>query len=167
MNTMNSELRYVDYRPRDIKASSSSEGGYMKGLITYMVMDDLDIKPISMSTISAISLLIKFNVKDVGAVEEKVVDFGIDEGVKLLKASMQSKTVLTDVFLQAETAGFGTLISRCKNCMETMELFIHKIIRGITILFAISFLIAFIGNEDCMRRCLDEHKFKLKFQKPM
>lgn len=83
---------------------------------------------------------------------------------------MQSKTVLTDVFLRAETAGSRTLVSKCKNCVETMELFIHKIFRGITILFAISFLIAFIGfigNEDCMRRCLDERKFKLKFQKPM
>jgi hypothetical protein len=30
MNTMNSELRYVEYRARDINASSSSEGGYVK-----------------------------------------------------------------------------------------------------------------------------------------
>jgi hypothetical protein len=73
---MTSELSYVD-PPRDIKASSSSEGGYVKGVITYMVMDDLDVKP--MSTISAITLLTKFNVRDVGAVEEKVVDFGMDE----------------------------------------------------------------------------------------
>lgn len=75
-NTMNYELRYVEYPPRDIKASSS-EGGYVKGLITYMVMDDLEVKP--MSAISAITLLSKFNVRDIGAVEEKVVDFGMDE----------------------------------------------------------------------------------------
>jgi hypothetical protein len=49
----------------------------VKGVITYMVLDDLDVKP--MSTISAITLLSKFNVRDVGAVEEKVVDFGMDE----------------------------------------------------------------------------------------
>ncbi|XP_059458994.1 uncharacterized protein LOC132188527 [Corylus avellana] len=100
-NPMTREVNYVEYPPRDINknkaASSSSEGGYVKGLITYMVMDNLDVKP--MSTISAISLLSKFNVTDVGAVEEKVVNFGMDEGVKLLVASLQSKTVLTDVFL--------------------------------------------------------------------
>jgi hypothetical protein len=73
---MTTEVSYVD-PPSDIKASSSSEGGYVKGLITYMVMDNLDVKP--MSTISAITLLSKFNVTDVGAVEEKVVDFGMDE----------------------------------------------------------------------------------------
>jgi len=32
-----------------------------------------------MSTISSITLLTKFNVRDLGAVEEKVVDFGVDE----------------------------------------------------------------------------------------
>jgi hypothetical protein len=78
-STMNSELRYVEYRASDIKAtSSSSEGGYVKGVITYMVMDDLEVKP--MSTISSFStLLAKFNVTDLGDVEEKVVDFGMDE----------------------------------------------------------------------------------------
>jgi hypothetical protein len=74
------ELRYIEYVDpvsKDIKASSSSEGGYVKGGITYMVMDDLDVKP--MSIVSAIILLTKFNVTDVGAVEEKVVELGMDE----------------------------------------------------------------------------------------
>ncbi|KAG5533315.1 hypothetical protein RHGRI_027490 [Rhododendron griersonianum] len=34
----------------------------------------------------------------VGALEERVVDMGMPEGLKLLKASLQSKTVLTSVF---------------------------------------------------------------------
>jgi hypothetical protein len=82
-NRMSREINYVEYPPRDINknkassSSSSSEGGYVKGLITYMVMDNLDVKP--MSTISAISLLSKFNVTDVRVVEEKVVNFGMDE----------------------------------------------------------------------------------------
>jgi RNA polymerase subunit RPABC4/transcription elongation factor Spt4 len=75
-NPMPYEQSYV-HPPRNIKASSSSEGGYVKGVITYMVMDNLEVKP--MSTISSITLLTKFNVRDVRAVEEKVVDFGMDE----------------------------------------------------------------------------------------
>ncbi|KAL4621261.1 hypothetical protein ACB092_06G215200 [Castanea dentata] len=94
--TMTSELTYVDSRSGN-NSGSSSEGGYVKGVVTYMVMDDLVVKP--MSTISSITLLNNFNVKDVGALEEKVVDLGMEEGVKLLKASLQSKNVLTDVFL--------------------------------------------------------------------
>ncbi|CAN1131047.1 hypothetical protein LINPERHAP2_LOCUS6171 [Linum perenne] len=74
-------------------------GGFVKGVVTYMVMDDLEVKP--MSTISSITLLNKFNIQQVGALEEKVVELGMDEGLNLLKASLQSKTVLTRVFLAA------------------------------------------------------------------
>ncbi|PQQ12360.1 uncharacterized protein Pyn_27551 [Prunus yedoensis var. nudiflora] len=57
-----------------------------------------------MSTISSIAMLNKFNVKDVGALEERVVQLGLPEGLKLLKASLESKTVLTDVFLGMKSA---------------------------------------------------------------
>ncbi|MBA0629598.1 hypothetical protein Godav_024128, partial [Gossypium davidsonii] len=60
-------------------------------------MDDLTVT--AMSTISSITMLNKFNVQQVDALEEKVVDVGINEGVEILKASLQSKTVLTSVFL--------------------------------------------------------------------
>ncbi|XP_008233658.1 PREDICTED: uncharacterized protein LOC103332687 [Prunus mume] len=80
----------------------SSEGGYVKGVVTYMIMDDLEVQP--MSTISSIAMLNKFNVKDVGALEERVVQLGLQEGLKLLKASLESKTVLTDVFLGMKSA---------------------------------------------------------------
>uniref|UniRef100_A0A7N2MDZ8 Uncharacterized protein n=1 Tax=Quercus lobata TaxID=97700 RepID=A0A7N2MDZ8_QUELO len=56
-----------------------------------------EVKP--MSTTSTFTLLNKFNVKEMGALEEKVIVLGMDEVVKLLRASLQSKSVLTDVFL--------------------------------------------------------------------
>ncbi|KAA3481717.1 DUF674 domain-containing protein [Gossypium australe] len=79
------------------EGKASDDGGFVKGVVTYMVMDDLAVKP--MSTISSITMLNKFNVTDVGALEEKVVDFGMNEALRLLKASLESKTVLTSVFL--------------------------------------------------------------------
>ncbi|KAK4408469.1 hypothetical protein Sango_0427900 [Sesamum angolense] len=42
-------------------------GGFVKGVVTYMVMDNLEVNP--MSTISSITLLNKFNVKEVGGLE--------------------------------------------------------------------------------------------------
>lgn len=75
-----------------------TDGGYVEELVTYMVMDDLAVEPLS-STSSIISLLDKFNVKNMGTLEEKVVELGMDEGVKLLQTSLLSKSVLTDVFL--------------------------------------------------------------------
>ena len=55
--TMTSELTYVDSRS-GTNSGSSTEGGYVKGVVTYMVMDDLVVKP--MSTISSITLLNNF-----------------------------------------------------------------------------------------------------------
>ncbi|MED6223775.1 hypothetical protein PIB30_077365 [Stylosanthes scabra] len=76
----------------------SSGSGFVQEVVTYMVMDDLVIQP--MSTISSITLLNKFNVKEVGALQEKVVHLGMNEGLRLLKASLQSKMALTSVFLR-------------------------------------------------------------------
>ncbi|GFQ05220.1 hypothetical protein PHJA_002666100 [Phtheirospermum japonicum] len=95
---MTAVMEYVAPPPRKAASAASGDGGFVKGVVTYMVMDDLVVTP--MSTISSITLLNKFNVKEVGALEEKVVNMGMTEAVKLLNASLQSKKVLTDVFLK-------------------------------------------------------------------
>ncbi|KAJ6311670.1 hypothetical protein OIU77_013430 [Salix suchowensis] len=81
----------------------SDQGGYVKGLVTYTVTDDLSVSPMSM--VSVVGLLNKFNIKDFGVLKEKVVEFGIDEGIELLKASLFSKDALTAVFLLKDRDG--------------------------------------------------------------
>ena len=78
-DVMNHEKYMVDPpTPSATKTSSSStERGYVKELVTFMVTDDLVVKPTS--TISTITLLNKFNVQEFGALEEKVVNLGVDE----------------------------------------------------------------------------------------
>ncbi|KAH7839392.1 hypothetical protein Vadar_003561 [Vaccinium darrowii] len=93
-SSLSKEMQYVAVE--NDKAAVGEEG-FVKGVVTYMVMDDLVVTP--MSTISSITMLNKFNVKDVGALEERVVQMGMPQGLKLLKVSLQSKTVLTSVFL--------------------------------------------------------------------
>ena len=56
------------------EAAGEGPGGYVKDVVTLLVMDDLTVEP--MSTISAIMLLKKFNVKDCSALEEMIVDLG-------------------------------------------------------------------------------------------
>ncbi|KAG5533320.1 hypothetical protein RHGRI_027495 [Rhododendron griersonianum] len=94
-NTMTEVVTFVP--PTVVKTGLSGEEGYVKGIITYTVMDDLVVMP--MSTISGIALLSKINVANVASLEEKVVTFGMDEGLKLLKATLHSKMVLTSIFL--------------------------------------------------------------------
>ncbi|XP_062014241.1 uncharacterized protein LOC133730717 [Rosa rugosa] len=99
---MSSQATYVGQPKTTVAASRFGAAGYVKGLVTYIIMDDLEVKP--MSTISSITLLNRFNVKDVGTLEEKVVDLGMNEGLKLLKESLQSKAVLTNAFLGKKAA---------------------------------------------------------------
>ncbi|XP_073027741.1 uncharacterized protein [Primulina eburnea] len=94
--TMNTVVPYVA-PPGKLE---SAEGGFVKGLVTYMIMDNLVVNP--MSTISSITLLNKFNIKDVVNLQEMEVTLGMEEAVKLLKASLQSEKVLTDVFLNCK-----------------------------------------------------------------
>lgn len=81
---------------QEAAAASAGAGGYVKEVVSYLVMDDLTVEP--MSTISAIMLLKKFKVADCSALEELTVDLGHKEAVLLLKAALESKTALTDVF---------------------------------------------------------------------
>ncbi|KAL5066730.1 hypothetical protein RYX36_017617 [Vicia faba] len=98
---MNKEVSFIGKKMvAETKAFSNIKSGFVKDVVTFMVMDDLVIQP--MSTISSITLLNKFNIKEIGTLQEKNVEMGMDEGIKLLKASLQSKMVLTSVFLEKE-----------------------------------------------------------------
>ncbi|GJN37454.1 hypothetical protein PR202_gb26411 [Eleusine coracana subsp. coracana] len=81
-----------------------SASGFVQGVVTYTVKDDLTITP--MSAISSIMLLNAFGVTDLTTLKEKTVKLGYVEGVQILRASLQSKTVLTDVFLGKEQEAF-------------------------------------------------------------
>ena len=78
-NSMSCEVPYVP-RPvakdKEVAVAGDLEG-YVKGVVTYMVTDDLVVQP--MSTISCVTLLNKFNVKYMGALEERVVHLEMKE----------------------------------------------------------------------------------------
>ncbi|KAL1295641.1 hypothetical protein HN51_056494 [Arachis hypogaea] len=89
--------REVNFTATAASNNDSNNNGFVKEVITYMIMDNLLIQP--MSTISGITMLNKLNVKDVGVLKETVVQLGMKEGLKLLKASIESEMALTTVFL--------------------------------------------------------------------
>ncbi|XP_066316143.1 uncharacterized protein [Miscanthus floridulus] len=97
---MSRELEYVppeaDGSGRNVQKVASSEG-FVQRAVTYTVRDNLKVTP--MSTISSMTLLNTLGVTDFSALQEKTVRLGYSEGLQILKASLQSKTVLTDVFL--------------------------------------------------------------------
>lgn len=70
---MTNEITYVGY-------VNVCAGGYVQGLVTYMVTDDLSTTP--MSAITGISVLKKFKASKFNALEERVVEFTIPEVVR-------------------------------------------------------------------------------------
>ncbi|XP_047331664.1 uncharacterized protein LOC124935263 [Impatiens glandulifera] len=86
------------YKGEQIAVPDGNGSGFVKSLVKYIVMDNLVVKTIS--PISSICLLKEyFNVKDLANVHEIAVDFGFDEGLKILKASMEGESVISSVFL--------------------------------------------------------------------
>ncbi|RLM93583.1 hypothetical protein C2845_PM08G05010 [Panicum miliaceum] len=77
--------------------SAGAAAGGDSGFVRDVVMDDLKVAP--MSTISGITLLNTFGVTDVGMLQERTVQLGYAEGLDILRVSLRSKKVLTDVFL--------------------------------------------------------------------
>ncbi|GKD63972.1 hypothetical protein Tco_1306080 [Tanacetum coccineum] len=75
--SMNVKMNSILPKKEAKKKKRKLTGGYVKEVVTYMVMDDLVVKP--MSTISSITLITKFGVKDLNHLEEKTVYFGKDE----------------------------------------------------------------------------------------
>ncbi|KAL5800093.1 hypothetical protein ACOSQ4_032977 [Xanthoceras sorbifolium] len=88
------EMSYVPPSPANFLVPV--EGGFLKGLATYIVMDNLEFMP--MSAKMFVSLLKNSDVKDLDALDEIEVDLGVKEGQKLLKLSLESKTVLTSFY---------------------------------------------------------------------
>ncbi|KAJ9550991.1 hypothetical protein OSB04_015036 [Centaurea solstitialis] len=72
-------------------------GGFLKETTTYMVTDDLVVT--RFSSVSAIGILNKLKVplKDI---EHHVVTIDFEMALKILKASLQSSSIFTDVFLE-------------------------------------------------------------------
>ncbi|XP_061996898.1 uncharacterized protein LOC133714703 isoform X2 [Rosa rugosa] len=95
----------------DNESAATDDGGYVRKHATYFLMDNLQVKaPLSTSYMLPLILVKKFDPEDGTVkqrwlkVEERCVDVGRDEALKLLKSSLESKTVLTDVFLGKKEA---------------------------------------------------------------
>ncbi|XAR55596.1 hypothetical protein NMG60_11035711 [Bertholletia excelsa] len=92
----NSSSSYSSYSSSSRDNDKDKIQGYVKPAVTYMVTDDLKVKPVS--TISSITALNNVGV-DLCFLEEKKVEVDMAKGLELLNCSFHSTRVLTDVFL--------------------------------------------------------------------
>ncbi|BAS70464.1 Os01g0153900 [Oryza sativa Japonica Group] len=89
-NQMATACTYVaggqDQNTQNAAAEGAKGGGFVQGIVTYTVMDDLTVAP--MSSISSITLLNRFAVKDLGALKEKTVQLGYTEVITFVTVHM-------------------------------------------------------------------------------
>ncbi|CAL4991792.1 unnamed protein product [Urochloa decumbens] len=97
----------TEAKPIGPSSQEAERKGFVQGgTVTYTVTDDLVITP--MSNVSSMALLSAYAVRCVGALQERTVQIGYKEGVEILRAALQSKTVLTDVFIAKKTPSMST-----------------------------------------------------------
>lgn len=77
-------------------ASDQKLSGFVKENVTFMITDDLEVKPAS--TIESIMLLNKLKVEKLSLLNSVEVSITAKEALDLLQASFTSRTALTDVF---------------------------------------------------------------------
>ncbi|GKA35602.1 hypothetical protein Tco_0722093, partial [Tanacetum coccineum] len=80
-----------------------AHGSLLKPLVRLMLTDDLAVTPIS--SISTISMLNKLKVP-LNDIEEHEVSVGIEEGLRILKASLKSPSPLFDALLKGNNQNF-------------------------------------------------------------
>ncbi|KAL0905069.1 hypothetical protein M5K25_027244 [Dendrobium thyrsiflorum] len=82
------------------KRAEEKRGVFVNDRADFIITDDLRVMPISL--ISGFSLLEELRIKDAGILEERVIDVGNDEALKLLRISLVSKRALTRLFFPDE-----------------------------------------------------------------
>lgn len=82
----------------DLDGGDGVDGVFVKGEKKFMISDDLQVKPVSMS--ASLALLNKLGVDNEDVLEKRTVEFGRPEILSLLKRLLVSMTPLTDVFLE-------------------------------------------------------------------
>ncbi|XP_020866032.1 uncharacterized protein LOC9328683 [Arabidopsis lyrata subsp. lyrata] len=87
------------HKPMDPRCDKTAEVGVCSGFVkrgtTFMVSDDLTIKPMDLS--STICSLKKWNM-DLDDIEEQVINISKAEAIRLLRASFVTSTALNTVF---------------------------------------------------------------------
>jgi hypothetical protein len=81
-NCMSTEMKFVSSAEpvQSVEATAggtNSKNGFVRGVVTYTVMDDLKVAP--MSSIYGITMLNTFGITDIGSLQEKTVQLGYAE----------------------------------------------------------------------------------------
>ncbi|KAL5733329.1 hypothetical protein ACOSQ2_033021 [Xanthoceras sorbifolium] len=75
----NISIKILDLAAKVSSETSISSGGFVKELVTYMVTDNLELKPMSAANVVALFIKSSVTVKEMSELEVKVVYFGTED----------------------------------------------------------------------------------------
>jgi hypothetical protein len=89
--SMTTEVQYLPSASHrsgsgQVVASQRKAGGFVQGIVTYTVMDDLTVTPVS-AIVSSVALLKTFAMRNTGDLQQKTVQLGYNEVVRSIAVS--------------------------------------------------------------------------------
>ncbi|KAI8023658.1 hypothetical protein LOK49_LG03G03182 [Camellia lanceoleosa] len=93
-----------------LSLAPEDDTGFVKPTARFMITDDFQVLP--MSTMTGLSLLSKLGVMDGSKIEERTVNIGKDEVLKLLNCSLASRTPFSNTFMQPPIDKTSVVIHR-------------------------------------------------------
>ncbi|ONK69006.1 uncharacterized protein A4U43_C05F18300 [Asparagus officinalis] len=103
------EMSYAGTWPKK-NMNAAGDGVFVRGGIKFIVSDELHITLASTAVI--LSLFSKKGIKDGSMLEERIMDIGHDEILKLLERSLISSTPLTDLCFDNSMPSNGKVPNR-------------------------------------------------------
>ncbi|XP_038980138.1 uncharacterized protein LOC103710638 [Phoenix dactylifera] len=92
------QVMEVPFVAMNLDGAEGSDGVFVRGGTSFIVSDDLSVKPVSMG--ASLALIQKLGIEDGSVLAKRNVELGAEEVLSLLKRSLVSKRPLTDLFLQ-------------------------------------------------------------------
>nr|XP_010920704.1 uncharacterized protein LOC105044482 [Elaeis guineensis] len=92
------QVMEVPFLANNLDRAEGSDGVFVRGPTSFLVSDDLSVRPVS--TDASLALFQKLGIEDGSVLQERNVELGAQEVLNLLKRSLVSKRPLTDIFLQ-------------------------------------------------------------------
>lgn len=113
-------MHYEEMNPRKQNSGLGTGEGYARGMVKFMVTDEMEVKPLS--PISGFNIIKKLMVP-ISSLEEAEASLGEVEALNLLKTILISHTVLSDVFSPYPMTLFeenwcGRLSGKCNGVLD-------------------------------------------------
>ncbi|XXG89341.1 hypothetical protein AAC387_Pa12g1361 [Persea americana] len=112
--------KQMEFSKKPNVVANSRDGVFVKGSMRFVMTDDLQVFPVS--TTATFALVKELGISDATVLEERNVNVGASEVLRLIKLLLLSRTLLTDVFLSNENSIGGANLDFNVNALDSKDM---------------------------------------------